>query len=367
MIYFDNRASTRIDRDALKVMEDVYLNNFSNPSSIHQLGFESEKVLRDIRGKFAKDLGVSPREIYFSPSASFSNNLIIKGAYRGGMCLLNPLEHSSSYDTCMETYEDGVVFFPLGEGGSIDEGKILERLNKDIKFVSLMHVNNETGEIYNIKKITRLIKEYNGDIIVHCDGVQAFGKGKINLKDLGVDTYVASSHKINGPRGASLIYIREGLNIEPIIYGGNQEGGLVSGTENLGAIKAFHKAYEKLRAFDDKVIYELNQYIKDNIRDIPNHIINGKNTSPYILSLSFENIKAEPLIHLLETREVYVSSGSACNRGEKSRVLSRMNLSDKYIDGTIRVSFDKNSTLKEGEEFVRILKEDIKMIRGIMS
>ena len=367
MIYFDNRATTRIDMDALDIMNDIYINKFGNPSSLHQVGFDSEIALRDAREDFANFLGVKSKEIYFTPSATFANNLAIIGTYKGGTCLLNPLEHSSVYNTVLSTYKDSIVEFPLKNSGTINKEEILNILSPEIKFVSLMHVNNETGEIYDIKEITKIIKEYNKDIIVHCDGVQFFGKKNINLKSLGVDIYVSSGHKINGPRGVGLIYVKSGININPIIYGGGQENGLVSGTENVGAICAFLRAYKNIIDFDPNPIYELNSYIKKEIENIPGSKINGENTSPYIISASFSGIKSEPLIHMLESHDVYVSSGSACNKGEDSRVLSRINLGEEYVDGTIRISFDKNSTLEEAKEFVKILKEDINTIRSIMN
>ncbi len=366
MIYFDNRATTRIDKESLDILNDVYINNFGNASSLHQLGFNAEKLLEEKREKFARSLGVKKDEIYFTPSATFADNLAIQGTFNGGNIVINPLEHSAVYNTAKKIYKD-VRTLKINDGGIIELDLIDNVVDKNTRIACIMHVNNETGTINDIKAIVKRIKDINSNCIILCDGVQSFGKSKLNLKDLGVDMYVASGHKINGPRGVGLIYISENIKVNPIIFGGNQERGLVSGTENIGAIRAFYNSYKRFLEFDNKEIISLKEYILEELKTIKGYKINGENTSPYIINVSFSKIKSEPMIHLLESHGVYVSSGSACNKGEKSRVLEELNISDEYIDGVIRISFDKNSTLSEGKQFMKILKEDLNTIRSIMN
>ena len=369
MIYFDNAATTKMRKEAIDIYLETNETYFANPSSLHQLGLDAEKKLRDYRKKFAADLGVKESEIYFTPSATFSNNLAIRGSFRSGKAIISPIEHPAVDAVVKDVYED-VSYFPIDKGGKLVESEIENSLSKDTRLASIIMVNNEIGTRQDIELLAKKIKEANPDILVHVDGVQAFGKYKIDLKKMKVDMFTASSHKIHGPKGMGLLYVSEKIKLNPITLGGGQEKGLVSGTENLPAIAAFYKAYELMRASDFREVRLVKEYVLGELTKIEGSKLVGyedeDNSSNFILNMAFKNIKSEPLIHLLEMDGIYVSSGSACSKGKDNRVLKALGLEEEYLDGAIRISFSVFSDMDQAREFVKCFKKDLATIRNIM-
>lgn len=369
MIYFDNAATTKMRREAIDVYLETNERYFANPSSLHQLGLDAEKKLRYYRKKFADDLGVKESEIYFTPSATFSNNLAIRGSFGPGKAIISPIEHSAVYRVVKDVYDD-ISYLPVDKGGKIVEDEIANKLDKDTRFASVIMVNNEIGTRQNIEAIVKKIKKINPNIIVHVDGVQAFGKYKIDLKKMKVDMFTASSHKIHGPKGIGLLYVSEKVRLNPITLGGGQEKGLVSGTENLPAVAAFYKAYELMRASDFSEVKLVKEYILRELMKIKDSKLVGyedeKDSSSFILNMAFKNIKSEPLIHLLEMEDIYVSSGSACSKGKDNRILDAIGLEEEYLDGAIRMSFSVFSNMDQAKEFVICFKRALATIRNIM-
>lgn len=365
MIYFDNASTTKIDKSVLEVMIEAYENYFANPSSLHSLGFKVEKAIKEAREIIAKQLNISDKNLYFTPSGTISNNAVLDiYDQKGKNIIVSKIEHKSIENKVKNFKYAEVRYVITDKYGMIDKNDLLSKIDDNTVLISIMHVNNELGTINDINYLSKIAKEKNKNINFHSDGVQAFKKININLRD--IDYYTISSHKINGPKGISALYIRKPESFKALYYGGSQEKGLFSGTENVQAILGFAKASTLDNNFSN--IIKINNYLREEILKIENSIIVSpkKEVSPYILNICFEKIGAEILLHYLEMDEVFISTGSACNKDEKSYVIEELKIDDKYRNGCIRISLSKNSTMEEAKEFINILKEKIKIIRRIL-
>ncbi len=370
MIYFDNSATTRVSE---KVLEEVMIcckENFANASSLHRLGYESEKRVTQAKKDIATLINANEDEIYFTSGATESNNMAILGiceAYkkRGKKIITTKIEHQSVLEPFKELEKRGfeVVYLDTDEKGYINIENLLNEINDETIFVSIMYVNNLVGTIQNIEEIAKKIKEKNANVIFHTDAVQAFGKIKINTKN--IDLMSASGHKRHALKGTGFLYIKKGIRLEKIMYGAGQQNGIRSGTINIEGIvslaKAGKLAYENLdKNFENaKNIRKEIIKIKDLLPDIN---INGdeENAMPYILSISFKDIKGEVLLHALEEKDIYISVGSACNSKKKDK----LNIVDKYgIGSTIRISFSSESTLEEAKIFNNAILEIVPILR----
>ena len=365
MIYFDNASTTKMDKSVVEAMNKAFEEDFANPSSLHKLGFETEKKIRKNRAKIAKSLGVNPEQIYFSPSASLANSTVLESFYRqDGNILVSETEHSSIINNLKNQSDIEVRLIEVDKFGFVDKDDMLDKIDENTKLISIMHVQNELGSINDINKLSKLAKEKNPKVLFHSDGVQAFKKIEIELEN--IDFYTISAHKINGPKGISALFVRDKNTIKPIYFGGGQEKSLFSGTENAYAIAGFAKAID----LDNNYlkICELNKFIRKEIEKIEGvrSISHEDNSSPYILNVCIDGIGAEILLHYLEMDDIYISTGSACSKGAESRVLKAIGLSDDEIKGCIRISFDRNSNMKEAKEFVSVLREKIELIRRIV-
>ncbi|WP_283244305.1 cysteine desulfurase family protein [Wansuia hejianensis] len=382
MIYLDNCATTKIRQEVLDKMYECMKEDYGNPSSLHRLGLRSEKQIKQSRELIAKYLRVDSGEIFFTSGGTESNNIAIQSIINNSNkknkhIITTSIEHPSVLNI-MKNYEKKgfkVTYLNVDRFGSIDIEELKESICEDTILVSIMHVNNEIGTIQDIGRINKIIKDKNSQTLLHVDGVQSFGKIEFSLKTLGVDTFSFSSHKVYGPKGVGGLYIRKGLNLNPIIFGGNQEKGLRSGTENLHGIIGFGEAVKILNTRHTKeaeYVGQLRKYmlnkIKDSIEDIKiNTDIDG-NTSPYILNISFRNTRGEVLLHYLEDKDIYVSTSSACSsRGtEKSHVLKSIGLHNKDIEGAIRICFSYENSREDIDYTVAILKDSVEEIRKIM-
>lgn len=382
MIYLDNCATTKIRQEVLDKIYESLKEDFGNPSSLHRLGLSSEKKIDEARRIVAEYLRTRESEIYFTSGGTESNNIAIQSIVanmkkRGNHIITTKIEHPSVLNIMNRYEKEGfdITYIATDKFGNIDLKEFEETLKKETILVSIIHVNNEIGTIQNIREIRKIMDRKNSQSALHVDGIQSFGKIDFSLKDLGVDTFSFSGHKVYGPKGVGGLYIQNNMHLKPIVFGGNQERGLRSGTENLHGIIGLGEAVRILSKNHKKEfqhVKEIREYmlekIKGEIDDIKINTPLGNNSSPYILNISFRNTRGEVLLHYLEDKEIYVSTSSACSsKGtEKSHVLKSIGLTDQEIEGAIRVCFSYETTKSDIDYTVENIKKSVKEIRKIM-
>ncbi len=374
-VYFDNSATTKPYDEVMEVIIDTMKNYYGNPSSAHTLGLKAEGKMNESRQIVADTLGCSREEVVFTSGGSESNNFLIRGFIKeGAHVITTKIEHPSIIGTCRQLESEGirVTYLNVDNNGRIDLDELDKSINKDTQMVSIMHVNNEIGTVQDIEKIGKLIKEKSSKIKFHVDAVQSYGKYKINVKKYNIDLLSASGHKIHGPRGIGIAYVRKGLMPKPLIFGGGQERSLRSGTENLAAMVGFAKAAEKIyKNLEEnyKKVAEVKNYFIGKLQSISDAKINssGEEYSPYVLSVSFRGVRGEVLLHSLEAKGIYVSTGSACSaKGNKeSHVLHAIMLKPEEIQGTIRFSFSEYNTKEEVDYTIENLDKSLKFLRRV--
>ncbi len=358
MIYLDNSATTKPCKEAIRAVAENMEHNFGNASSLHKMGINAELVLKDVKKTILDKLGLTG-EIFFTSGATESNNTVLFGvpkAYKhnGKKIVSSSFEHPSVDMPLKELSEAGyevVRISPLGEKSF--EERIIDEVDGNTLMVSVMWVNNETGYITDTAKIYNGVKRKNPKTIVHVDGVQGFCK--IPLKTLKADFISLSAHKIHGPKGIGALYCAKGSRFLPLLYGGGQQKNLRSGTEPVDIIAGFGAA---VKAYPDCTArYEsLNSRLSEKLSTLEGITFNSFNNAKNILNFSVRGVRSEIMLHFLEEREIYVSSGSACSKGKKSGVLSEFGVSDSDADSAIRVSFSPETT----EEDIEALFEGIK-------
>lgn len=369
MIYLDNAATTKMSDKALDAYVKVCKKYFANPSALHSYGMEAENLIKDTKKYMANIMSASESEIFFTKSATESNNIAIKSF--DGYALTSKIEHPSVFESFKNSNFEKVLYIENDRYGFIDEDDLKNQLSEKVNFVSFIYVNNETGTIQDIKKLAKIIKDFKKDIVIHIDATQALGKITCDVNELGVDIMSFSAHKFHGPKQLGGLYIRKNIQakIKPILDGGYQEI-ISSGTNNPPAIYAAGIALkEQIESNEYDYIESLNTYLRElivkKIEDV--YIISPEESvSPYILDVDFSNIKAEVLLHMLEEEEIYVSSGSACSKGEESRILKALGVDKKYIDGAIRFSFSSDISKEDLDFTVEVLQKSIEMIRMVM-
>ena len=369
MIYLDSAATTKMSDKALEAYVDVCKKYFANPSALHSYGMEAENLIKDTKKYMANIMSASESEIFFTKSATESNNIAIQSF--DGYALTSKIEHPSVFESFKNSNFEKVLYIENDRYGFIDEDDLKNQLSEKVNFVSFIYVNNETGTIQDIKKLAKIIKDFKKDIVIHIDATQALGKITCDVNELGVDIMSFSAHKFHGPKQLGALYIRKNIQakIKPILDGGYQEI-ISSGTNNPPAIYAAGIALkEQIESNEYDYIESLNTYLRElivkKIEDV--YIISPEESvSPYILDVAFSNIKAEVLLHMLEEEEIYVSSGSACSKGEESRILKALGVDKKYIDGAIRFSFSSDISKEDLDFAVEVLQRSIEMIRMVM-
>lgn len=373
--YFDNSATTRPYDEVMDSMVDTMRNYYGNPSSAYSLGLKAELKMNESRDIVADTLNCDRDEIIFTSGGSESNNFLIRGFIKpGNEIITTKIEHPSVLNTCKALENNGVkvIYLDVNGRGKIDLGELEKSINKQTQLVSIMHTNNEVGTVQNIKAIGELIKEKSSRIKFHVDAVQAYGKYDIDVKKMHIDLLSASGHKIHGPRGVGIAYVRKGLIPRPLIYGGGQERGFRSGTENLAAVVGLAKAAEKIyknREQNFHHVDEVKKYFMEKLRDMEEVKINscGKEYSPYVLSVSFIGVRGEVLLHMLEEKGIYVSTGSACSAksSKDSHVLEAIGLPKDHIRGTIRFSFGEDNSKEEVDYALDVIDESLKFLRRV--
>ena len=369
--YLDNSATTRCSERAFALMKKVYLEDYGNPSSLHMKGVEAERYVKDAREKIAKTLKVTEKEIIFTSGGTESNNLAIIGTAlanrrAGNQIITTAVEHASVANPMKFLEEEGfqVTYLPVDENGVISLSDLKEALTDQTILVSLMHVNNEIGAIEPVEEAAALVHEKSPKALVHVDAIQSYGKFKIYPKKVGIDLLSVSGHKIHGPKGSGFLYVKEKTKIKPIIYGGGQQDGMRSGTENVPGIAGLGEAaveiYEDFTKKQEH-LYQLKERFIEAVTTIPGVSINGKtgrDSAPHIVSVSVEGVRAEVLLHSLEDKQIYVSSGSACssNKPAVSRTLKGIGLKQELLDATVRFSFSVHTTETEIDYAAEVLK-----------
>lgn len=364
--YLDNSATTVVSEKSAQKALFMMTTEYGNPSSLHKKGLSAEREIESARKIIAASLSVNATEIFFTSGSTESNNTVIFGTisarrHDGSRIVTTAVEHSSVYEACKKAERDGyeVVYISPDKNGVVSAKDICDAVDDKTILVSVMAVNNETGAIMPIKEIGSMIKRKNPSVIFHCDAVQAFGKIKLKPSKWNVDMMNVSSHKVHGPKGVGAMYIKKGVRITPLLYGGEQQRKIRPGTEAAPLISAFGVAVSE---FDiDKnyaYITELRDYLVSRLSTIDDiHINSSDSALPYIVNISTNCIKSETMLHYLEQNNIFVSSSSACAKGKRSYVLSAMGLSDRLIDTSLRISFSKYNTKDDIDAFVDSLKK----------
>ena len=376
--YLDNSATTRCMECVTDKMVRVMREDYGNPSSLHARGVEAEHYIKEAKAFFAENLKVSEKEIYFTSGGTESNNLAVIGTalanQRAGKHLITTdFEHPSVLNAMKYLEGQGfrVTYLPVDRDGIVSLQALQEALCPETILVSVMYVNNEVGAVQPIREIARILKAQEKKILFHVDAIQAYGKYRIHPGREGIDLVSVSGHKIDGPKGSGLLYVQEKVKIRPILFGGEQQKGLRSGTENVpgiaGIAEAARACYVEL---DEKVdrLYRLKDRFTEGIWKQDQTVINGRtgrDSAPHIVSVSFAGVRSEVLLHALEEKGIYVSAGSACssNKPAVSRTLKAMGVEKELLGSTLRFSFSFETTEEEIDHCLGALNDLLPMLR----
>ena len=366
-IYLDNSATTQVCEEAAQKVLAIMTETYGNPSSLHKKGYEAQKELDQSRAAAAGLLGAEPSEIVFTSGGTESNNMAVFGAARalkrrGNKIVTTAVEHSSVMEAMEQLENNGfeVVRLLPDKHGRVSSEAVAKAVDEKTILVSMMAVNNETGAVMPIEAVRRIIDRASSPALFHVDAVQAFGKLPLKPKKLGIDLLSASSHKIHGPKGAGILYLRRGKRIVPLHYGGEQEKKLRPGTEPLPAICGMGAAVKALPDMKAEMqqMQELNTYLRQKLSAFDNVVIHSSPDSlPYILNFSVVGIRSETMLHSLEEQQIYVSNGSACAKGKTSHVLVAMGLPQEQAESAIRVSFSRYNTLSDVDILAEYLEK----------
>ena len=375
-VYFDNSATTKPYDEVVEVMCDTLKNCYGNPSSAYILGIQAERKINAARELVANAINASKEEIIFTSCGSESNNFLIKGFLKPDSHIITTkIEHPSVYRTMNSLEKEGieVTYLDVDSFGRIDIDELAGSIKSTTQIVSIIFVNNEIGTLQDISRIGKIIKEKSSRVKFHVDAVQGFGKHKIDVKEMNIDLLSISGHKVHGPKGVGAAYLRKGLAPNPLIYGGGQERGLRSGTENVASIVGLGKAVEIIFSRIDvnyNNILELKDYFGKGLAKLSQVNINSgfdNMFSPYILSASFKGVRGEVMLHLLEEKGIFVSTGSACSSHDtkESHVLKAIGLNKEDIAGTLRFSFNEYNTKDEVDYTLGVIDESLRFLRRL--
>lgn len=378
-IYLDNSATTKPYQEVVDKMVLALTTQYGNPSSIYKKGIEVEREIKEIRRNIARSLGAKETEIYFTSGGTECNNTIIRSVAKLNKKTKNHIistviEHPSVLNTLKDLEADGfeVTYLPVGKDGKISLEDLKNAIKKETILVSVMHVNNEIGTIQPVEEIGKYLKSLDEKVYFHVDGVQSYAKIKFRPSRYNIDFMSVSGHKLHGPKGIGFMYVKENNRIKPLLTGGGQEIGIRSGTENVPGIYGIGEAVrilnQDLEGTIDK-IRGLRDLLKEEIlANIDNVKINSPEDGVcHVLNVSFRGVRGEVLLHYLEQKEIYVSTGSACSSKKKgSHVLNAIGLTPDEIEGAIRFSLSDLNTKEEIMKTVEVLKESVSDLRMII-
>lgn len=381
-VYLDHSATTPVDPEVLAAMEPYWHQHFGNPSSPHLLGAEASSALTQCRRYLAQALRVYPNEICFTSGGTESNNLAILGyaraQYKPGHIITTAIEHPSvlnpiSYLTASCGWR--ATLLPVDSSGKIDPGDLSRAISPDTVLISIMLVNNEIGSIQDMAEISRVIAAANQGrrqkIVFHVDACQAFGSVPFDISQLKIDMLSISGHKIHGPKGIGLLFVKTGIQLQPLLFGGGQEGGLRSGTENVPAVVGLAKAAQlAVSGFEEHAaaLAALKTRLVERLLMIPETFVNSPpDGASHIVSIRFEGIKAEVLVHFLEQRGIYLSVGAACSsrKQKASHVLQAVGLSPEQAGATIRIGLSPKLTMEQIDYACQAIAASVAEIRQI--
>ena len=377
-VYLDNSATTRCLPEVAALMTHIMCEDYGNPSSMHKKGVEAEKYVRYSKEIIAKSLKVQEKEILFTSGGTESDNIALIGGayanYRAGRHIITTrIEHPAVLQTCAYLEEQGfeVTYLPVNENGVIKLSDLERAMTRNTILVSIMHVNNEIGSIQPIAEAGALIKRMNPNTLFHVDAIQSYGKCRIYPKRMNIDLLSVSAHKIHGPKGVGFLYISEKAKVRPILFGGGQQRGMRSGTENVPGIAGMAKAVEQVYMdLDSNVnqLYRIRERFIQGVSRIEGIKINGcqgAESAPHIVSVSIQGVRSEVMLHALEDKGIYVSAGSACssNKPAISATLKAIGIEKQYLDSTIRFSFSMFTTEEEIDYTIMCMGELIPMLR----
>ena len=376
--YFDNSATTKVLDCVKDAVVDAMCVNYGNAAAKHRKGVEAENLIREAKKAIADTLKVQEKEILFTSGGTESNNTALIGTAlanrRAGKHLITTgVEHPSIYNTMSFLEEMGfeVTYLPVDHLGHISLEDLEKAIREDTILVSVMYVNNEVGAVEPIEAISQCIKKKNPKTLFHVDAIQAYGKYKIRPKKQGIDLLSVSGHTIHAPKGVGFLYIRDGVKIRPILFGGGQQKGMRSGTENVsGCVGLGGAAREAYKDFDARIekLYTLREHLIAGLKPLGGVTINGsedRTNAPQIVSASFEGVRSEVLLHALEDKGVYVSSGSACSSNHPgiSGTLKGIGVKKELLDSTIRFSLGDLNTEEEVDYAIGVLGELLPVLR----
>jgi len=376
--YFDNSATTQAYPEVAQIMSKILLEDYGNPSSMHNKGMEAEVYIRHAREAIAKTLKVDDRCILFTSGGTESDNMALIGCAMankraGNHIITTRIEHPAILETCKYLESQGfeITYLNVNSNGQIDLKDLEDVIRKDTILISIMYVNNEIGSVMPIAEAGKLIKAKNPNTLFHVDAVQGYGKYRINPKKMNIDLLSVSGHKIHGPKGIGFLYIGEKVKIHPIIHGGGQQKNLRSGTENVPAIVGLATAAEMIyRDFDNDIehLYTMKEKLVNGLLEIDDVKINGyadRNSAPHVVSLSVGQIRSEVLLHALEDKGIYVSAGSACasNKPAISETLKAIRVEQRFLDSTIRFSLSPMNTEEQIDYALETIKDILPKLR----
>lgn len=371
--YLDNSATTCLCSSAKERMVEAINKYYGNPSSLHSVGTASQRQLDAARAAVAKSLSCETEEIVFTNSGTLANNAAVFGAAhalrrRGNRIVTTCVEHPSVSECMAQLEKEGfeVIYLKVDKYGKINKSELMQAVNSKTILISLMYVNNEVGSIMPIETARLAVKKAGAPALIHCDAVQAYGKLPIKPSRLGVDLMSASAHKINGPKGVGFLYVRKGVRLTPYIFGGGQEGKIYSGTQPMPAILGLQGAVEELPDLTAQLekTTALRDYLVQEACKINGIVINsGEDALPYIVNISAIGHPSQTMLNYLSDSGVYVSGGSACSKGHRSRVLTAMGLEPERIDSALRISFSRFTTREEVDMFLCALENGVNTLR----
>lgn len=374
-IYYDNSATTRTREEAAKLVYEMLTDCYGNPSSLHRKGFQAQKRLDTAREQVARSLGCQSSEIYFTSGGTDADNIAILGSARaqrrlGNRIVTTAFEHDAVLNTVKYLESEGweIVRLTPDQNGQITAQQVLDAVDDKTVLVSMMAVNNEVGSILPVGQVCRQLRKAYPRLLIHCDAVQAFGKEALKVgKTLDVDFLTVSGHKIYAPKGCGALYIKKGSRFRPVSFGGGQEKNVRPGTEPIANLCAMGLSASLLmaeREENHKRVTEIRGALLEGLTKLPDICINSPaDSTPYILNFSALGVRSEIMLHFLEEKGIYVSSGSACAKGEPSHVLLAMDLARERADSAIRLSFGRYNTLDEVPVFLEAVSEALKRFR----
>lgn len=374
----DNSATTRCFDQVAELTAHIMCEDYGNPSSLHRKGVQAEKYTRYAKEVIAGNLKVNEKEIFFTSGGTESDNLALIGCARancrsGRHLITTQIEHPAVLQTMKHLEEEGfrVTYLPVDQKGCIRLEDLERAITGETILVSIMHTNNEVGAMQPVAQAGALIKRMNPRILFHVDAVQGYGKFRIYPKRMKIDLLSASGHKIHGPKGVGLLYVDEKVKIKPISFGGGQQGGMRSGTENVPGAAGFAKAvelvYQNLDQ-DMEKMYQLKKAFVDGVQKMDDVVVNGcpdESGAPHVVSVSFRGVRSEVILHALEDKGIYVSAGSACSarKPQPSATLQAMGIEKELLSSTIRFSFSVFTTMEEINYTLQTLYDIIPMLR----